>query len=459
MRFARTIVLVGVALLAWAVGPLVVVAAALALLHPRVRDWLRPTRRVVVVSALGVALVAGLAVVVPDGWVRIPPGPGAWVTPSYVGRPAAGAQAGPAGESPQVRTRFHGISDCTRLHVDGAGRLVTVCGGEAPVVRLINAESLRPRATAELPGSGCAGRLDVRGEVIVASSARRIFTLAPDDLVVEASTDLADALAEGDCVVGLGVDGDRTWFVSAAGVVGFVRGERVRVASLEDEVARGLTVLGAGVYVAGESALHRVDVVGGTPRLAWRTAYDSGRAGSAPVLLESGLVAVAVNRAPRLQIALHDPRTGAVTCRAEVFEDDEGAADDTVAPAGPGVVVANAHGYRGPLSTALGRTSTRGIARVDADCTVAWTLGMNAPSGEPVVADGLVYAVVKRHSWLGVDAWYLAAIDLDSGRLVWGRRTGLSPLLDPHHGPVTLGPDRTLYVPVLGGIARVRDRP
>ena len=111
----------------------------------------------------------------------------------------------------------------------------------------------------------------------------------------------------------------------------------------------------------------------------------------------------------------------------------------------------------------LGRTTSRGIARVDVvegKCRVTWTIDMNAPSGAPAVSveDGFAYVWTKRHSWLGVDAWYLSALDLRTGRLVWARRTGLNPLVDNHGGAVALGPDRSAYVPVLGGIVRVADR-
>src|SRR3954471_1239939 len=88
MRFARTTALVGVALLWWAFGPVVLLPAAGSLYFRRVREWLRPTRRVLAWWAVALLAVAGPVYVVPDGWVPIPPGAGALVTPSYVGRPA-----------------------------------------------------------------------------------------------------------------------------------------------------------------------------------------------------------------------------------------------------------------------------------------------------------------------------------------------------------------------------------
>src|SRR4051812_34034241 len=97
MRFARTAALVGVGLLWLAFGPLVLLLAAGSLRSSRVRTWLRQPRRVVAAWLLAGLTVAGLAVVVPDGWVPIPPGPGALVSPAYVGRPATAVRGEPEG--------------------------------------------------------------------------------------------------------------------------------------------------------------------------------------------------------------------------------------------------------------------------------------------------------------------------------------------------------------------------
>jgi hypothetical protein len=464
MRFARTIVLVGVGLLWFWFGPLVLVAAALSLLWWKARAWLRPTRRVVATWAAVVVALTGLAVVVPDGWVPIPPGPGRWATPAYVGRPAVlTAPSGPIGDSPMVATRSYGVTDCHRIEV-ADGRLVLLCGGDRPVLRLVDPGSLRQVRSSVLPGGGCIGQLVVVGDDVVASSGRRILKIGVPDLVVESSVNLSGRLDDGDCVTGLGADdAGRVWFASHAGVVGVVD-DQVRTVDLDDTVDRPLTVADGGAYIAGAGALARVVVRAGSPTVVWSAPYDDGGSrGSAPVALPGGLVAVADNRDPRLQVVVHRVDTGDVVCRAEVFGDDDGATDGGLVAAGTGVVVQNSHGYGGVLSTVLGRTTSRGIARVDVvdgRCRATWTTDMNAPSGAPAVStdDGLVYVWTKRHSWLGVDAWYLSALDLTTGRLVWARRAGLAPLVDSHGGAVLLGPDQAAYVPVLGGIVRVRDR-
>lgn len=471
MRFARTAALVGVALLWWALGPLVLVLAAASLSFRRVRDWLRPTRRVTLIWVAAVLVVGGLAWAVPDGWVRMPPGPGALVTPSYVGRPAivnADRVDAPLGESPQVTTKSYGVDECREVQVDDHGRLVTVCG---TVLRLLDADSLRQLATKDLP-AGCGPVFEVAGgRVLVATGDRRIIAVATadadgePDLTTAATVDLADHLPDGDCVTGLALDGDGgIWFASHDGLVGLVEGDRTRVLDLEDTVDRPVAATLDGVYVAGAEALHKVTLHGGRPVVAWSTAYDGGgERGSAPVVLPSGLVAVADVRDPRLQVLVHRGDTGEVVCRTEVFDDDAGATDGGLVVAGDGLLVQNSDGYGGPLSTAFGRTTTGGIARIDVadgECAVTWESDLDAPSGAPAVSTsvGLAYAYTKRHSWLGVSAWYLTALDLDTGDAVWARRTGLGLLRDNHHGAVTLSPDGSLYVPVLGGFVRVRDR-
>ena len=80
----RTLTLLLVSAAWLALGPLVLLLAAAALLVPRVRRWLRPTRRVVVGWSLAAVAVVGVVVVVPDGRLPIPPGAGLLVVVAFV---------------------------------------------------------------------------------------------------------------------------------------------------------------------------------------------------------------------------------------------------------------------------------------------------------------------------------------------------------------------------------------
>ncbi len=505
MRFQRTLALLGVGLLWLALGPWVLVLALAALGLPRVRSWLRPGRRTTAYAAGAVVLLAGLVLVVPDGWLPIPPGPGALVTSGYAGRPVTPrpldggprslpdpttALRGPLGESPTVDTAWFGLQQCASLAVDGERRLVGVCAGPGGrSLRVVDPGSLHVAATKDLPDSGgCAGSavaLDDHGRAVVATADRRLLVVdtadadGHADLTTVASHDLRRVVPASDCVTSVepGPAGV-LWFATAAGRVGVVDGPsgRVRTVDLGEDVADPLAVDPAGAFVVGTHALYRLTAgagPAGRPRVAWRTAYDRGSrrksgqlsqgSGTTPVVLEGGLVAITDNADPQMHVEVYRAASGDLVCRQAVFGDDAGAAQGMLVPAGSGVVVSNAHGYGGPLATVLGRTTDGGLARVDVDggeCSVRWTSEEVAPSARPALslATGLLYTWTKPHSWWGADAWYLTAIDVRSGRTAFRVRAGLGWLRDPSYGQVTLGTDGAAYVGTLGGLVRVRDR-
>ena len=234
MRFARTIALVAIGVLWWLLGPLVLLVALLLLLVPQVRGWLRPTRRVVLVVGAVVAILAALAVVVPDGWLPIPPAPGAWAGPSYVGRPASphpvpaeevppnphsstgdpAERPGPLGHQPEVDTAWFGLQRCGRLEQTATGLLVALCSdGDDRALRVIEPRTLRPGASQDLPdlpeGSACAGEsfyLDDAERAVVGTGDRRVLAVRTShegepDLETDASWDLKPYVPYGDCLV------------------------------------------------------------------------------------------------------------------------------------------------------------------------------------------------------------------------------------------------------------------
>lgn len=495
--------LVGALLLLWiAWGPLVLVVVAAAVCVPRIRWWVQDrahvSRRVAGSVTGSIVVLVAAVLVVPDGWLPIPPAPGAWVGPSYVGRPAMArhlavsvpqnphvaaftveARTGPLGLQPEVETSWFGLQRCGQLELTSTDRLVALCTDRSgPSLRLVDPDSIRPTATQDLPDStdtcaGDAAYVDDADRVVVATADRRVRTFRTGsaagkaELSADASWDLKPYVPFGDCLVGLVPDwSGRIWWASAQGLVGTLAPDsgQVRVVDLDEEIRHGLAVDdGGGVYVVTDTALHRlVPGPDGTPQPTWRTAYD-GTSGSAPVVLDGGVVAITDSADSRMGVLFVQRDSGQVICRQPVFDAGDGATASPLAPLGTGVAVTNNHGYSSPRSTLLGFTPSHGIARVDlvdGECVERWTSDVVSP-GSGVTAsrgDGLLYAWTKRPSPLGVSAWYLTVLDATTGRLVFSVRTGTGLLAGSDGSQITLGPGGTAWLGTMAGLVRVRDR-
>ena len=279
-----------------------------------------------------------------------------------------------------------------------------------------------------------------------------------------------------DCVVALAPDwGGRIWFATARGRVGAVdpRTGQAQVLALEEAVANPLAVGPDGIYVLTTDALYRLRAGHRRPLVAWRASYDRGTrtkpgrltqgTGSAPALLPGGLVALTDNAEPRMHVVVRRRSDGAKVCERAVFGADEGATESDLVVVGDGVVVTDNHGYGGLFSTALGRVTEPGVARVDVRggaCALAWTSDAVAGGGGPRLSPttGLLYLTTKRRGWWGAAAWYLSAIDARTGRTVFSVRTGLGAPYDSGRAAPVLGRGGAVYVPTVAGLVRVRDR-
>lgn len=496
---------VGALLLAWvAWGPVVPVLAAAALCVPRVRWWVQDrlhlSRRVALRIAAGAALLVAVVVVVPDGWLPIPPAPGVLAGPAYVGRPAtpraiatelppnphlsvvpAADRAGPLGLQPEVETSWFGLQRCGQIEVTSTDALVALCVARSGrSLRLVDHDSMRPTASKDLPArddrAACPGDafyLDAQDRAVVATTDRTVLavrTVTGDGdagLRTESTWDLKPYVPYGDCLVALAPDwAGRVWWASQRGLVGTIAPDSgdVRVLDLGEDVEHGIAAdPDGGVLLATDEAVHRVGVgPDGTPQVAW-TAPTEHPSGTTPVLVDGGAVAITDTTDEQLSVVFLRRGTGEEACREPVFEKGEGAVDADLAPVGPGVVVTNDHDYASPRSTLLGFTSSHGIARVDVvdgTCHERWTSDQVAPGSGAVASrpNGLVYAWTKRPSLLGVSAWYVSGIDAETGRTMWSARTGTGMQASSAGSRLAIGPDGSVWMGTLAGLVRVTDR-
>jgi hypothetical protein len=384
---------------------------------------------------------------------------------------------------------------------DSRGRIVTICVGlDRPVLVLKDPVTLRTLASLDLPPrqpsvggnpftdftGGGYFYLDERDRAVIPTTTRHLLvveqTPEPGFRVVR-DVDLGAVLSPTDKVVSALPDwSGRVWFVAESGVVGtvapdadvvraFPTGERITNSFAVDETG--------GVFIVTDGALYRFDPgPDGTPVVTWRQPYDNtgeqkpgqvnAGSGTTPTLIAGGLVAITDNADPMNVVVYQRGRTadGArEICRQPVFERGASATDNSLIAAGTSIVVENNHGYGGPASTQGGRSTAPGIERVDFDvaarrCRRVWRSEERSPSVVPKLslATGLVYVYVKEPQPAdGDDLWYFTALDFRTGRTVFKVLSGEGLGYNNNYAPISLGPDGSAYVGVLGGLVRLAD--
>ncbi|HEX2087019.1 MAG TPA: hypothetical protein VHF89_15160 [Solirubrobacteraceae bacterium] len=410
----------------------------------------------------------------------------AYMTDAYEG-------PGPLGRGTTRRSVFE-VRDCASLTFDSRGRIVTICVGlERPVLVLKDPVTLATLASMPLPprqpGTGNIFQdftgggyfyLDERDRAVVPTTDRHLYvveqTPAPGFDVVR-DVDLNGVLARDDKIVSVLPDwSGRLWFVSAAGKVGTVARDEdvIEVHDTREVISNSFAVAEDGVYIVSDGALYRfVAAADGTPQVVWRTAYDNtgqqkpGQAsrgsGTTPTLGTNGAVAITDNADP-MNVVVYERASGAEVCRASVFERGASATDNSLIMAGGAIVVENNHGYTGPQATQNGRSTAPGVERVDYDlatrtCRKVWRSEERSPTVVPKLslANGLVYVYTKEVQDDGDDVWYLTAIDFRTGRTVFKAFAGEGLGHNNNYAPISLGPDGSAYIGVLGGLVRVAD--
>jgi hypothetical protein len=405
---------------------------------------------------------------------------------------------GPLGRG-TTRTSVFESRDCASVTFDAQGRIVTICVGlDRPVLTLKDPVTLRTLAALPLPPRQLGGGnpfqdftgggyfyLDERGRAVVPTTDRHLYAVEVIDGPAfrrVRDVDLNRVLAPDDKIVSVLPDwSGRLWFVSQAGVVGTVaRGaDTIRVLDTRETISNSFAVdETGGVFLVTDGALYRFDAgPDGTPQVTWREPYENtgeqkpGQAsrgsGTTPTLIHGGLVAIADNADPMNVVVLQRGRSASgerEICRQPVFARGASATDNSLIAAGSSVVVENNHGYTGPASTQDGRSTAPGVERVDFDvatrtCRRVWRSEERSPTVVPKLslATGLVYVYVKEPRDDGEDVWYLAALDFRTGRTVFKAFSGEGLGHNNNYAPVTLGPDGSAYVGVLGGLVRLAD--
>ena len=408
--------------------------------------------------------------------------------------------SGPLGQRLRLSSRSYGVRECATIAFDSRGRLVGLCGGlEGFTMMVIDPVTLAPvdellvsprsLASGNNPLTDiCGGTyffLDPHDHAFATTTAATIaeIAVAPDGSLTRVRDwALSSYLPEGDCLVATGVDWEGTlWWFSQQGVVGTLDRGTGQVHALPLPAGEGIfnSVSGdetGGMYAVTTHATYRLDADElGRPRVTWREPYDRGTrvkpgmlsqgSGTSPTLVGKRWIAIADNAEPRSRVLVYDRRVGVADrlhCSVAVLPEGASATENSLVAAGRSLIIENNHGYDGVDATMLGRTTAPGIERVlieDDGCRSAWVNDSVAPSSVPKAShgNGLLYAYTKPARSDLIDAWYVTAIDIRTGRTVWSRLTGTGIQWNNHYASIYLGPDGTLYVATVAGLVRLAD--
>jgi hypothetical protein len=410
--------------------------------------------------------------------------------------------SGPLGRGTQTSSAFYPgtvlTRECASITFDSSHRLVAICVGlDRPVVAIIDPKTLTPLATYDLPPrqpSGGNPFTDFSGggyfylgrgdRVVVPTTTRHIFVIAetPEPgLQLRRDFDVSGRLASDDKIVSALPDWDgRIWFASKAGVVGWVnrRSGKIHTRDLGAPIGNSFAVdEHRGVYVVTDGALFRLTASDGHVRVVWRHGYPNdgtikpgqteAGSGTTPTIMGGGRYVAITDNADPIDVMVFrraaNPRGRRVVCRVPVFDKGHSSTDQSLIGAGRALIAENNYGYS-IAATQNGGVTAPGLERVDVDrdghgCHKVWYSSQRAPSVVPKVSGGagLVYTYTKPPRSDGQDAWYLTALDFDTGHRVWSRLSGEGLGYNNNYAPVTIAPNGTAYVGVLGGVVKFRD--
>jgi hypothetical protein len=409
------------------------------------------------------------------------------------------AGPGPLGRSMQRVSTFQ-TADCGSVTFDSRGRIVTICVGlQGPTmngagVYMFDPRTLAPLAHMDLPprqpspgsnpftdfSSGGYFYLDQSDRAVIPTTTRHLFVVGEaaggqPGFEMQRDYDLTGALPSGDKIISALPDwSGRLWFASTKGVVGTVDPASGAVKSLDTKEPIGNSFAvdeTGGVYIVSDAALYRfVAGADGSPQVTWRSTYPNDGtmkpgqtevgSGTTPTITTNGLVGITDNANP-IDVVVYRRNTGAKVCSAPVFSAGASDTDQSLIAVGDSFIVENNYGYSGPAATEQGRTTTPGLERVDVEgttCRKVWHSDEIAPSVVPKasLANGLVYTYTHPGGDRS-DPWYFTALDFRTGKTVFKFRAGSGLGFNNNYAPVTIGPDGSAYIGVLGGLVMVRD--
>jgi hypothetical protein len=275
------------------------------------------------------------------------------------------------------------------------------------------------------------------------------------------------------------------WWVTRFGRIGTLNSKdgAVKVFHLEgEEIQNSFAAAEDGMYIVSDHAMYGLDAAGdGTPRILWKELYDRGSkrkpglinqgAGSTPTLIGDDYVATTDNADDQVNLVVYRRAVDLegkkrLVCRIPLFKKGASAAEISMIAWDRSIILENTFGYLNSIQQKEWQHVIGGLSRIDiredesdCGCDTVWTSTERSPSvvGKLSAANGLVYVYTFEPQDNGENAWYLTALDAESGQTAFKILTGSGSQYDNNWGVITLGPDNTAYVSATKGLVAVWD--
>jgi hypothetical protein len=425
--------------------------------------------------------------------------------------------SGPLGLNPQIISRTWGFGGYGTICFDGRGRVVAVGGnGRQFKLELMDPYTFEKLASYELPprswnsifrvkpweylGAGMYFYLDHLDRAVVPTTKNTIRVVQAPDFVerkkfeLVREYELASYMVPGEndnpAFVLPDWDGKYYWFASVQGVVGTVNVDSgaVRAMRLEGELIENSFAVGEdGVFIISDQAMYRFNCdSNGNPVVDWRTGYyKAAQQKAGPISVGSGtsvtlagtprdgLVVIADNAEPRINLLFIRRFDGALVCSIPLFEEGKSATDLTAIAfehadengKGTGVYSAIVENNWGQLIFPFFRIAP-GLTRVDAaknkdgtySCKEIWTSQERSIGGFRLsLGNGLLYIYGKQGSWLN-PRWYFIALDFRTGNTVYRKLAGTGMGYNNWQCSFFIHPQGGIaYSPTIFGAVMIRD--
>ncbi len=279
------------------------------------------------------------------------------------------------------------------------------------------------------------------------------------------------------------------WFVTRYGQVGFIdKSDKIHITNINnEEIHNTFAISEDGVFLNSNFAQYKFDIgENGEPCAVWRTEYDRGStqkpgsiirgSGTTPTLLDvprsdgstAHILAISDHADERIHAVIFNRDDGKIISQVPLFDKGYSVTENSFIGYDRSFIIENNYAVSGNAAfMEKNPVGYPGVARVEVnedatDAKLVWESREASPTTVPKLSinNGLIYLYtreINKNIPKKAVAWYLTAIDYETGETKFKVFTGVGRRWNNSYAPITIGPDGTVYSGVFNGVVAVKD--